>query len=71
MPGPLVEANEGDNLVCQSSLRFCLHFCSLILYLWIVNIVNNLSNDTTSIVSEFIQYLQHACVFIYVLCLAF
>jgi len=52
MPGPLVEANEGDTLVCQSSLCFDDNFISAHYFLlcWIVHVTNALSNNTASIV---------------------
>jgi hypothetical protein len=56
MPGPLVEANEGDTLICQSFSRFDYVFSSVRLFrvACIVNIVNDLSNVTASIVSAYI-----------------
>ena len=49
MPGPLVEANEGDPLVCQFSTVFSLLFADAMDRA--VNIYNTLPNQTTSIVS--------------------
>jgi hypothetical protein len=49
MPGPLVEANEGDTLVCQFPTLFSVLFADAIDRA--VNIYNGLPNQTASIVS--------------------
>jgi hypothetical protein len=49
MPGPLVEANEGDTLVCQFSTIFSLLFADAMHRA--VNIYNALPSQTASIAS--------------------